>query len=219
MLNATRLQLMNHFAYLQQFMASPRTVGTLAPSSPWLCQAMLNQVEWTRALSIAELGAADGVLTKRILGRMRADAGLEAFEINRISCIGYGDRRSAATGDGPFGDPNGHGLRRGVFLPAAAVDSGQDQRAHSSAGPAAAAGAQRHAGAVPIQPPVGKIAVPLFSLEAPAGGAQFPAGAGVCLYATLTTAFSPSPPRLRHTAAGVPGAANPSRRTALPICR
>lgn len=81
MLNTTRLQLMNHFAYLQQFMASPRTVGTLAPSSPWLCQAMLNQVEWTRALSIAELGAADGVLTKRILGRMRADAALEAFEI------------------------------------------------------------------------------------------------------------------------------------------
>ncbi len=60
MLNATRLQLMNHFAYLQQFMASPRTVGTLAPSSPWLCQAMLNQIEWTRALSIAELGAAAG---------------------------------------------------------------------------------------------------------------------------------------------------------------
>lgn len=81
MLNATRLQLKNHFSYLQQFMASPRTIGTLAPSSPWLCQAMLNQIEWTGALSIAELGAADGVLTKRILGRMRADASLEAFEI------------------------------------------------------------------------------------------------------------------------------------------
>lgn len=95
MLNATRLQLMNHFAYLQQFMASPRTVGTLAPSSPWLCQAMLNQVEWTRALSIAELGAADGVLTKRILGRMRADAGLEAFGSTafRASAAGIDDRR------------------------------------------------------------------------------------------------------------------------------
>jgi phospholipid N-methyltransferase len=81
MLNATRLQLKNHFSYLQQFMASPRTIGTLAPSSPWLCQAMLNQIEWTGALSIAELGAADGVLTKRILGRMRADASLDAFEI------------------------------------------------------------------------------------------------------------------------------------------
>ena len=80
MLNATRLQLMNHFAYLQQFMASPRTVGTLAPSSRG-CASDAEPVEWTRALSIAELGAADGVLTKRILGRMRADAGLEAFEI------------------------------------------------------------------------------------------------------------------------------------------
>ncbi|ATA19052.1 phospholipid N-methyltransferase [Gibbsiella quercinecans] len=81
MLNATRLQLKNHFSYIQQFMAAPRTVGTLMPSSPWLCQAMLNQVEWTRALSIAELGAADGVLTKRILARMRADAVLDAYEI------------------------------------------------------------------------------------------------------------------------------------------
>lgn len=81
MLNATRLQLKHHFSYLQQFMASPRTVGTLAPSSGWLCQAMLNQIEWTQALSVAELGAADGVLTKRILGRMRADAQLDAYEI------------------------------------------------------------------------------------------------------------------------------------------
>ncbi|EFE98220.1 class I SAM-dependent methyltransferase [Serratia odorifera] len=81
MINATRLQLKNHFAYLQQFVASPRTVGTLAPSSPWLCQAMLNQIEWTRALTIAELGAADGVLTKRILGRIRADADVDAYEI------------------------------------------------------------------------------------------------------------------------------------------
>lgn len=81
MINATRLQLKHRFSYIQQFMASPRTVGTLAPSSPWLCQAMLDQIEWTRTLSIAELGAADGVLTKRIIGRMRADAGLDAYEI------------------------------------------------------------------------------------------------------------------------------------------
>ncbi|MDN8674692.1 hypothetical protein Q0N22_14760, partial [Staphylococcus aureus] len=32
-------------------------------------------------MSVAELGAADGVLTKRILGRMRADAQLDAYEI------------------------------------------------------------------------------------------------------------------------------------------
>lgn len=81
MLDSIRLQLRSHFSYLQQFVASPRTIGTLAPSSRWLCQAMLNSVQWNRALSIAELGAADGVLTTGILRRMRVDASLESFEI------------------------------------------------------------------------------------------------------------------------------------------
>jgi len=42
---------------------------------------MLSQIDWTKSLHIAELGAADGVLTRRILNRMRADARLDAFEI------------------------------------------------------------------------------------------------------------------------------------------
>lgn len=42
---------------------------------------MLSQIDWATSLEIAELGAADGVLTRRILSRMRADAKLEAFEI------------------------------------------------------------------------------------------------------------------------------------------
>src|SRR5471030_265022 len=88
MLNATRLtirntrvSLQNQFFYLQSFISSPRTMGTLVPSSPWLCRSMLSQVDWTKSLRIAELGAADGVLTKRILASMRADAQLQAFEI------------------------------------------------------------------------------------------------------------------------------------------
>lgn len=88
MLNAARmtikntgLSIQNQFFYLQNFITSPRTMGTLMPSSPWLCHAMLNQIDWTKSLQIAELGAADGVLTRRILNRMRADANLDAFEI------------------------------------------------------------------------------------------------------------------------------------------
>jgi phospholipid N-methyltransferase len=80
-INATKITIKNQFSYLQNFISSPRTVGTLAPSSPWLCRAMLNQVDWSKTLNIAELGAADGVLTKRILDTMRADAQLQAFEI------------------------------------------------------------------------------------------------------------------------------------------
>lgn len=56
-------------------------MGTLMPSSPWLCRSMLSQIDWTKSLNIAELGSADGVLTKRILNNMRADAHLWAFEI------------------------------------------------------------------------------------------------------------------------------------------
>lgn len=82
-INATRMTIKNQFYYLQNFISSPRTFGTLVPSSPWLCQTMVNQVEWTRTLKIAEFGAADGVLTKRILGKMRADAKLQAFEIQQ----------------------------------------------------------------------------------------------------------------------------------------
>ncbi|OUY15978.1 methyltransferase [Yersinia pestis subsp. microtus bv. Altaica] len=71
----------SQFSYLQRFIASPRTVGSLVPSSPWLCQAMLNQIDWTQNLNIAELGAADGVLTKRILSHMSANSSLQAYEI------------------------------------------------------------------------------------------------------------------------------------------
>lgn len=54
-------------SYLRQFIADPRTTGALLPSSAVLCRAMMNQVDWGVSLSIAELGAANGVLTKGIL--------------------------------------------------------------------------------------------------------------------------------------------------------
>jgi phospholipid N-methyltransferase len=69
-------------SYLRQFIAAPRTTGSLLPSSPALCRAMMNPVDWGASLSIAELGAANGVLTRGILSRMRADAALDAYEIN-----------------------------------------------------------------------------------------------------------------------------------------
>lgn len=81
MLNIVRRNFKSQFSYLQRFIASPRTVGSLVPSSPWLCQAMLNQIDWTQNLNIAELGAADGVLTKRILSHMSANSSLQAYEI------------------------------------------------------------------------------------------------------------------------------------------
>lgn len=69
-------------SYLRQFMADPRATGSVIPSSAALCHTMLSQVDWANSLSVAELGAARGVLTQGILTRMRADARLDAYEIN-----------------------------------------------------------------------------------------------------------------------------------------
>ena len=68
-------------AYLKQFIASPRTTGTIIPSSRFLCDALLKNIQWLDCMDIIELGAGDGVLTRKILERMRPDAKLTVFEI------------------------------------------------------------------------------------------------------------------------------------------
>lgn len=75
-------QLKKYLNYLRCFIKSPRSVGTLAPSSPWLCQTMLDQVDWTKQQQyIAELGSADGILTKQILAAMSHNSTIDAYEI------------------------------------------------------------------------------------------------------------------------------------------
>ncbi|AOV97667.1 methyltransferase [Edwardsiella hoshinae] len=85
MLNAVvstvRPYLKHQIGYVRQFIQSPRTFGTLVPSSPWLCQRMAAQADWTRANRVAELGAGDGVLTRHLLDRLAPDARLDAWEI------------------------------------------------------------------------------------------------------------------------------------------
>lgn len=73
----------NKTDYLQEFLSDPRKTGTIAPSSPSLCRAMSDAVDWNRCNNIAELGAGDGVLTRHLLQRMRPEARLLAFETNK----------------------------------------------------------------------------------------------------------------------------------------
>lgn len=72
-----------HLTYLNSFIHSPRSVGTLLPSSSSLCKAMIAEMNWSQHhLQIAELGAGDGVLTRHILKAMPEDSKLLAYEIN-----------------------------------------------------------------------------------------------------------------------------------------
>lgn len=76
-------RLKKHLKYINSFIQSPRSFGTLMPSSPALCEAMVKAVDWNqKSLVIAELGAGDGVLTRHILKAMPEDAQLSAYEIN-----------------------------------------------------------------------------------------------------------------------------------------
>lgn len=74
-----------HLKYFNGFIQSPRSIGTLIPSSPTLCKAMIAEMDWQQAdLKVAELGAGDGVLTKHLLKAMSEDSKLCAYEINPL---------------------------------------------------------------------------------------------------------------------------------------
>ncbi len=70
------------WTFLKNFVRSPRSVGSIAPSSRWLVQAMLDEAEIEAAQTIVEFGPGTGVFTDVIIQRMRPDARLIVFEVN-----------------------------------------------------------------------------------------------------------------------------------------
>ena len=68
--------------FFKRFIGAPRQVGSVVPSSPYLTRAVLDQIDWSRARSIAELGAGTGVFTRSIVRRAQPDAQILVFEID-----------------------------------------------------------------------------------------------------------------------------------------
>jgi phospholipid N-methyltransferase len=57
-------------------------VGWALPSSPFLVDEVLKQIDWKRARVLVEYGPGLGAFTTKLLERMRPDATLIALEIN-----------------------------------------------------------------------------------------------------------------------------------------
>ena len=57
-------------------------VGWMLPSSPFVVDKVLRQVDWAKAKVIVEYGPGIGTFTTEVLRRMRPDATLIALEIN-----------------------------------------------------------------------------------------------------------------------------------------
>jgi phospholipid N-methyltransferase len=68
--------------FARNFLKHPWMLGSVIPSSPFLVNDLLRQVDWERARVLVEYGPGVGTITKEILKRMRPDATLIAIELN-----------------------------------------------------------------------------------------------------------------------------------------
>jgi phospholipid N-methyltransferase len=70
------------FLFARNFLKYPTMLGSVVPSSPFLVNHLMNQVDWNRAQVVVEYGPGVGTITREILKRMRADATLVVVELN-----------------------------------------------------------------------------------------------------------------------------------------
>lgn len=70
--------------FLSRFIRSPRSVGSVLPSSRFLVNAMLANIDWRHLASVAELGAGTGVMTEAIQNRRDKKSAFICFESDNV---------------------------------------------------------------------------------------------------------------------------------------
>lgn len=68
------------FLFLYKFLSSPKQIGSVTPSSSFLCKKMINAVPWHQVNNVAELGCGTGALTRYIEKAKSADTKVLLFE-------------------------------------------------------------------------------------------------------------------------------------------
>lgn len=71
------------FLFARNFLRFPAMLGSVIPSSRFLVNDVLSQVDWGKARVIVEFGPGVGTMTQEILKRMRPNATLVAIELNQ----------------------------------------------------------------------------------------------------------------------------------------
>lgn len=79
---SSRLTSSRFFLFASNFFKYPAMLGSLVPSSRFLVNNILSQVDWNKARVVVEYGPGVGTITQEILKRMRPDAVLVAIELN-----------------------------------------------------------------------------------------------------------------------------------------
>src|SRR3954462_105010 len=74
--------LADRLRFLRAFLAHPRQVGAVLPTSRWAVRDMLDPADVPGAGLVVELGAGTGVTTGEVLARLKPGARLVALEID-----------------------------------------------------------------------------------------------------------------------------------------
>jgi Phospholipid N-methyltransferase len=74
------------FLFAKNFAKHPTNIGWMFPSSRFVVEEILRQIDWTKARVIVEYGPGVGTFTGDILRQMHPDAKLIAFEVNADFC-------------------------------------------------------------------------------------------------------------------------------------
>jgi phosphatidylethanolamine/phosphatidyl-N-methylethanolamine N-methyltransferase len=72
----------DHIRILGEFVRQPVHTGTVAPSSPWLAERLVENMGLAEAETVVELGPGTGPFTRLIAQRARPDAVVLALELN-----------------------------------------------------------------------------------------------------------------------------------------
>jgi phospholipid N-methyltransferase len=70
------------FVFAKNFFKNPRMLGSVIPSSRFLINQLLRDVDWDKTRLVVEIGPGVGTISKEVLRRMRPDGTLLALEIN-----------------------------------------------------------------------------------------------------------------------------------------
>ncbi|MFM2483873.1 class I SAM-dependent methyltransferase [Celerinatantimonas yamalensis] len=70
--------------FLKQFLATPRTVGAIAPSSRSLARKMIEQIDFTKARCIVEIGPGTGVFSELLIKYCQPHCQIILIETNPV---------------------------------------------------------------------------------------------------------------------------------------
>ncbi|MGE6599681.1 class I SAM-dependent methyltransferase [Bacillus proteolyticus] len=74
---------MKHLSFLFQYIAHPRNIGAVIPSSKFLADKMLESIDFKKAKYIVEYGPGTGVFTKKLLEKRNVNTTLLLVENNK----------------------------------------------------------------------------------------------------------------------------------------